>query len=381
MQKSPYKGKDRRRHIGASNSRFLSWLLSTKEFLRPDSAKELIGPGLLITWGAVGVIVLQSAFAPNPHRAQLNSVAPTIATASVAYESALLESEASFTPGSRTLVQWQHRSDWDFPTAWNSSVNYWVNQMTNRQRVTTEIWLERAGKYGPFIEHELARRGMPKDLLYLAMIESGFSNTAVSHASATGIWQFMAPTARDVGLEISHYVDERRDPIASTYAALDYLQSLYNRFDSWYLAIASYNGGQGRVSGTLKKYARGRYGDDNLFWQISPHLPKETRNYVPKMLALSYISKQPERFGFSTVKPVSPLHFELVTVPGTTSLKLIANMSNVPLSTIEELNPHLIRGITPPNRMWQVRVPPTAQNLLSQQFASLNSSPEARLSE
>ena len=197
---------------------------------------------------------------------------------------------------------------------------------------------------------------MPEDLLYLAMIESGFSPAATSRVSASGVWQFMGPTAREYGLEITRYVDERRDPVKATDAALDYLEDLYQRYDSWYLAAAAYNAGPGRVSRVLRRHAEGRYGDEQIYWEIITHLPRETREYVPKILAATILARDAEAYGFR-VEAAEPYHFERVWVPGATRLSLVAEALGLPAARIRELNPHLIRGMTPPGGSFPLRVP------------------------
>jgi hypothetical protein len=157
---------------------------------------------------------------------------------------------------------------------------------------------------------------MPEDLFYLAMIESGLSNRAVSHASAVGLWQFIAETGRRYGLEVSTYVDERRDPLKSTDAALDYLTDLHDRFGSWYLAAAGYNSGENRVERILRQRAGGQKGDDALYWRIASHLPRETRDYVPLMLAAGHIGKDPNAYGFYGIEHQAPLAFDRVEVGG-----------------------------------------------------------------
>src|SRR5690606_16951396 len=141
---------------------------------------------------------------------------------------------------------------WDLTMTRNDRVEYWIRFLRTRNRDRTRLWLERSGRYAPMIRRELRARNMPEDLVYLALIESGFSPRAYSRAHAVGIWQFIAGTGRRYGLEISPYVDERRDPIAATRAALDYLQDLYGRFGSWYLAAAAYNTGENRVERILR---------------------------------------------------------------------------------------------------------------------------------
>jgi membrane-bound lytic murein transglycosylase D len=209
---------------------------------------------------------------------------------------------------------------------------------------------------------------MPEDLLYLALIESGFSPRAYSRAHASGIWQFIEETGRRYGLRVSDYLDERRDPVKSTTAALDYLQELYGRFDSWYLAAAAYNTGENRVDRILRERVGGRRGDDALFWKIAPYLPQETRDYVPLMLAAGHIAKEPDKYGFSGLKYHDPLKFESILVPGGTALRAVARAAEVPLDEVNDLNPQLVLGVTPPGRDWSVRLPPGRSQVYAQNF-------------
>ena len=260
---------------------------------------------------------------------------------------------------------------WDLPVTHNESVEAWIGFLQGYNADKTRLWLERKGKYAPMIRAELRRRGMPEDLLYLALIESGFSPKAYSKAAASGLWQFIAETGRRYGLEVSPEVDERRDPIRSTSAALDYLQDLYERFGSWYLAAAAYNTGENRVDRILRERAGGARGDDALFWKIAPYLPRETRDYVPLMLAAGHIAKEPEKYGFADLEYHSPLEFETVWVPGATELGLVAEASGVDGSAVTELNPHLTRGRTPSSRAYAVRVPPGGRVVFEEKFPAL----------
>lgn len=236
-------------------------------------------------------------------------------------------------------------------------VDAWVEWLRGPHHDEVALWLRRSGRYAPLIRTELRRRGMPEALVYLVMIESGFTPEAYSRAHASGLWQFIAETGRRYGLEISRYIDERRDPVASTTAALNYLQDLYGRFGSWFLAAAAYNSGENRVERVLREHAGGERGADSLFWTIAPHLPKETRDYVPLMLAAARIGREPARYGFDDVKPWPPLTFEEVPVPGHTDLAALADRTGIPVDSMRELNPHLVRGVTPPDRPWMLRVP------------------------
>jgi len=260
---------------------------------------------------------------------------------------------------------------WDLPVTRNERVDDWIGFLKGANEEKTRLWLERSGRYGPMIRAELRRRGMPEDLLYLALIESGFSPRATSSAAAVGIWQFIPETGRRYGLQVGGEVDERRDPIKATSAALDYLQDLYDRFGSWYLAAAAYNSGENRVERVLRERAGGARGNDSLFWRIAPHLPRETRNYVPLMLAAGHIGKEPEAYGFPALAYQDPLAFELAWVPGATDLAMIAQAAGVEADVLADLNPHLLRRRTPSGRGWAVRLPIGAKAAFTRGFPKL----------
>lgn len=236
-------------------------------------------------------------------------------------------------------------------------VDRWVVRLATEQHAATRTALERMAVYEPLIHHALRERGLPADLLYLALIESHFLPSATSRAGAAGIWQFMPATARANGLEVSEYVDERRDPVRSTYAAARHLLGLHRRFGSWHLALAAYNAGDGRVSGVLRGALGTWRGDDLLYWRARPLLPEETRAYVPKLLAASRIARSPEAHGFDSPAPGRSLHFREVSIPGGVPLAEVADALGVPHDAVHALNPHLIRRTTPPGRPWPVRVP------------------------
>lgn len=246
---------------------------------------------------------------------------------------------------------------WDLPVTRNESVDMWISFLEGRNSPNTHVWLEREGRYGPMIRAELRRRDMPQDLLYLAMIESGLSPKAYSKAAASGMWQFIAETGQRYGLEVSAEVDERRDPVKATSAALDYLQDLYERFDSWYLAAAAYNTGENRVGRIMREEFGTERGTDDHFWMIAHRLPRETRDYVPLMLAAGHIGKEPHKFGFESLELQEPLAYDVVWVPGATDLGMIAKAAGVELDAVADLNTHLTKGRTPANRGWSVRVP------------------------
>ena len=203
---------------------------------------------------------------------------------------------------------------------------------------------------------KLRARGMPEDLVYLAMIESGFLTHARSNVAATGMWQFMDPTARAYGLRIDAYVDERRDPVKATDAALDYLSDLYQQYGSWYLAAAAYNAGPTRVSRAVARHSDGRAGDESLYWEIIDHLPEETAQYVPKLLAATYLARYATSFDLD-VNLAAPYVYDLMWAPGATSLAAIGEAMGLSANRMRELNPQLIRGITPPGTVYPLRVP------------------------
>jgi peptidoglycan lytic transglycosylase D len=253
--------------------------------------------------------------------------------------------------------------DTRLPVEVNERVDRWIRRFVGPDRPQFEGYLVREGLYGGLIRDRLHARGMPEQLLYLAMIESGFSATATSSVSASGVWQFMGPTARQYGLTVDYWVDERRDPVRATDAALDYLESLYDEFGSWYLAAAAYNAGPGMVRRALARHGPADAPDQELYWEISDHLPRETRDYVPKMLAATILAEEADQFGFEVEKSL-PYLFDQVLVPAGTPLTSVARALDVPGSLIRELNPHLLRGSTPPGRAYLVRVPQGDSNRL-----------------
>jgi transglycosylase-like protein with SLT domain len=240
-------------------------------------------------------------------------------------------------------------------------VDRWILRLATDpgMRSWLEDGLSRMGRYAPLIRESLHRNGQPEDLLFLVVIESQFRPGAVSPAGATGMWQFMTGTGRQYDLEVSAYVDERRDPIRSTEAAVRHLRDLHAEFRSWHLALAAYNAGAGRIDRAVRLHAGGRRGEETLYWQVRPHLPRETQRYVPLYLAAAEIARNPEAFGFR-LRRLEPLRFTETWVDGGVPLDAVARETGVTVESLRELNPHLIRGMTPPGRRWPVRVPPRA---------------------
>ena len=240
---------------------------------------------------------------------------------------------------------------YDIPIVLNDRVEWWIDYFSYRLRGSFERYLIRSGAWMPYLKAQLREAGLPEDMAYLALIESGFSTQAVSHAGAVGPWQFMPYTGREYGLRIDRWVDERRDYEKATQAAIAYLSDLHAMLGSWYLAAAGYNGGQGRVGRAMMR-------DNTInFWELTG-IHDETKNYVPKLIAATLIAKEPERYGFYGVPYLEPVEWETVTVPTSSDLSVIAAAAEVPFETIRALNPHLLRGRTPPGEVnFPVHIP------------------------
>ncbi|HSR40889.1 MAG TPA: transglycosylase SLT domain-containing protein, partial [Longimicrobiales bacterium] len=221
-----------------------------------------------------------------------------------------------------------------------------------RASETYRVWLEREAVWGDWVRGQLRSAGLPEDLVYLAMIESGFHPTAVSHAGATGMWQFMPATARLSGLRVDDWVDERRDPAAATRAAIRHLGELYEATGDWALAAAAYNAGLRRVT---RAQARSD-ADDYFSLSLARRLPRETRNYVPIMLAAAWLDAHRPAYDLPPREPGVPPVADSLTAEGRTRLSVLASALAVPAETLKELNPHLVRGAVPPPGGY-VRVP------------------------
>lgn len=258
------------------------------------------------------------------------------------------------------VVSEKAAAEWDLPNLDHERVDYWVDRFTQDpdMRAKFEGFLQRSGRYGPMITEKLEERGMPRDLFYLAMIESGFEPAAYSHAHASGLWQFISETGQRYGLAIDRAVDERNDPVKATDAALDYLSDLHERFGSWYLAAASYNTGEGRVGRIMREETGSeRAGSEEDYYRIWDRLPSETRDYVPLMIAAGRIAKEPAKYGFEHVELEAPYEYDEVLVPAATPLSVVAEAAGTDVGELQRLNPHLKIERTPNDREYGVRVP------------------------
>jgi membrane-bound lytic murein transglycosylase D len=262
---------------------------------------------------------------------------------------------------------------WNIPIERNAEVERWLEYYTTEGRESFEISLARGGRYEALMREILEREGVPGDLVYISLIESGFQITAHSRARALGLWQFVPATARIYGLEVSRWVDERLDPIASTYAAGDYLADLHREFGDWYLALAAYNAGPGRINAAIRRAGT------RDFWTLAESglLEWETRAYVPKLIAVALIAKEPHEYGVRVRPEPIATSSDYSYVEDATSLDVVAHAVGAPLDRILALNPHLVRGITPPGRRYPVRLPVGTPLLFAENYAAMP--PEQRV--
>lgn len=243
---------------------------------------------------------------------------------------------------------------YNIPMILNDSVENHLEYFKTRGREVFQRWLDRSARYIPVMKNILREKNLPEDLVYVAMIESGFNPYAVSWAKAVGPWQFMPATGKLYGLKIDWWIDERKDPVKSTQAAAEHLKDLHNLFGSWPLALASYNAGAGKVQ---RAVLRTRSED---FWDLkaSRYIRKETKNYVPKYMAATIIAKNPEAYGF-TITAYDPFKFDEVVLDESVDLRLIARCAECTYEEIKELNPEIRRWVTPPHySRYALRLPP-----------------------
>ncbi|PYM04753.1 MAG: hypothetical protein DMD82_13470 [Candidatus Rokuibacteriota bacterium] len=234
----------------------------------------------------------------------------------------------------------------------NDRIQYFVERFTGSRREVIELWLNRSRRYLGMIRETLRKHGLPEDLAFTAMIESGFNPVAVSRGGAKGLWQFMAKTARNYGLRVDRWVDERLDPEKSTVAAAAYFRDLYKQFGSWFLAQAAYNAGEVKVARAIKLT---RTTD---FWELarSRHLRAETKDFVPAIQAVTLIGRDPDRYGFEVAAYESP-RFETIRVPPSTDLRQLSRSAGLPLAALQRWNPELWRSMTPPGSFYDLKVP------------------------
>ena len=259
-------------------------------------------------------------------------------------------------PTTEELLQQIDLTLFDLPIVINESVVYWVEHFSNSGRWTASRWIRASGKYRNLIQNELGKANLPKDLLYLAMIESGFNPTAESHAKAMGIWQFIPETGRLYGLQVDDVIDERKDPIRSTQAAIAYLSKLNKEFGgNWHLALAAYNAGEKRIYKSISKTGTINY------WELRDDLAEETQFYVPKILALAILDKYPTLFGVpKTEKKEKPLVLKQVSAKRNQHVSTLADMAEMTVEEFIEYNPHLLKErILVEEKSVRIYVPPS----------------------
>jgi membrane-bound lytic murein transglycosylase D len=239
-----------------------------------------------------------------------------------------------------------------YPIVTNTQVRFFLDRFTGERREVIGTWLGRSGRFISMIQETLRKHGLPEDLAFTAMIESGFNPVATSRVGARGLWQFMAATAKRYGLRVDQWVDERLDPEKSTVAAAAYLRDLYNIFGSWFLAQAAYNAGEAAIARAVR--ATG----SSDFWTLARTelLHRETKEFVPQIVAATQIGREPGRFGFAPV-PSAPPTVERVMVPASTDLRWLSASTGIPVEALRSLNAALVQGVTPPGENFDLTVP------------------------
>lgn len=260
-------------------------------------------------------------------------------------------------------------SDYDSNELAVKAVEKHINLFTERIREKFSLWLGRSGKYIELMKEILKEQNIPEEIVFIPLIESGFSPYACSPARAVGYWQFIASTAKKYGLKINWWMDERRDPVKSTVAAANYFKDLYKMFGSWNLAMAAYNAGEGKI---LKALNRTNTDD---YWSLldTKYIRRETKDYVPKFIAASMIANSPQDFGFEDIQYHSPLNYDEVTVDSPVDLEVAADCAETSLEVMKELNPELRRWCTPPDvSEYTLRIPAGTKDIFLQNLSLIS---------
>jgi membrane-bound lytic murein transglycosylase D len=349
--------------------------------LPPVTPSQVAQQGFPVGTPAEAPIATATANDPGSRAPIRDSVARAVAPDSVVVEVARGAMDV-FGDSARVVVKMDTLAagpTWDIDVhsyETTSRVEYYVQYFSGVAKDRIVERLGRGTRYEPMIRQQMRDGGLPEDMYYLALIESGFDPNAYSKAAAVGMWQFMTSTARDMGLRVDWWVDERRDPVRSTGAAVRFIRGLRDQFGSLYLAAAAYNGGPVRIARGLTRYAddlKGTSGDD-LFFALAdkPYLRGETKEYVPQLIAAALVAKDPTRYGVE-IQAQAPFAYDSVWVGPLTPLAAIAKATGASVADIKDLNQHLLRGMTPPRDSAQVRVPIGTAAAFDSAFALLSS--------
>ncbi|MCZ0933158.1 MAG: lytic transglycosylase domain-containing protein [Oligoflexia bacterium] len=224
-----------------------------------------------------------------------------------------------------------------FPKVYNPEIERWISLFSQNHSSYLKLWLKRSYRYFPLMKRIFNSQGLPKELVSMSLVESSLSPQAVSSAQAVGYWQFIKSTGLEFGLKINHWIDERQDFEKSTQAAADYLQKLHLEFEDWLLAMSAYNMGENRLRGLIKKH------QTKNFWKLykKPDFPRETALYIPKILAVNHILKNPSAYGLSEFVILAPYKYDIFFLPGGSSLKKLSLETEIPLAELKKLNPSL----------------------------------------
>jgi membrane-bound lytic murein transglycosylase D len=337
-------------------------LFSGKAYSYPPSTKEETSP-LIQT-------ELERSSPPSPKESSPSNSLPSAETQSVWGLELPISDESNDDFSLEILPKDRSKQgqEFDIPIVINAKVEQFIQYFQTTARKAFILWLARSEKYIPFMRNLLKENGLPEDLVYLALIESGFNPYAYSRSKASGPWQFIYLTGKRYGLRSNWWIDERRDPEKSTIAAAKYLKDLYDMFECWYLAAAGYNAGEKKIASAMKRYRT----ED--FWELTKYqyLKRETKDYVPQMIAAALIAKDPEKYGLIGIEYQEPLRYEKVKVHEVTDLRLIAKACEVTVNEIKDLNPELSRWCTPPDFPdYEIKIPFGKRELFLKNFGIL----------
>jgi membrane-bound lytic murein transglycosylase D len=261
------------------------------------------------------------------------------------------EKESNVSADDVAKLENEIKSTLDFSFTPHPLVQGFINYYQGRGRATMETGLRRSGQYTALARKIFREEGVPEDIVWLGQVESAWRPTARSWAAASGLWQFIPGTGSRFGLRQTAYIDERNSFEKATRASARYLKWLHDRFGNWELAMGAYNTGEGNIDRAISRSGQ------RDFWAIYPYIAQETRNYVPNILAVILIAKNPEKYGFRNVQKMTPLAYDTVSVPSATSLQLVAALTDTSVDNIRSLNPELKRDSTPPSEPYLLRVP------------------------